>query len=72
LILALALVIVAALLERAAGSAEVRRLWASPAAYPLVLLPLLALGQPLAALGVAALYATVTLAIAIEGFREKP
>lgn len=72
LILAVALVIVAALLERAAVSAEVRRLWASPAAYPLVLLPILALGQPLAALGIAALYAAVTLAIAIEGFLEKP
>ena len=38
----------------------------------LYLLPLLAVGQPLFALGAAALYAVVTLAVAIEGFLEKP
>jgi hypothetical protein len=36
------------------------------------MLPLLAVGQPLFALGAAALYAVVTLAVAIEGFLEKP
>ncbi|WP_341203609.1 hypothetical protein [uncultured Sphingomonas sp.] len=72
LILAFAFIIIAALLERIAGSAPVRRLWASPVAYPLVMLPLLAVGQPLFALGAAALYAVVTLAVAIEGFLEKP
>ncbi|MDX5985448.1 hypothetical protein [Sphingomonas echinoides] len=72
LILATTLIIIAALLERVAGSAHARRLWASPVAYPLLMLPLLALGQPLFALGLAALYAVVTLAVAIEGFLEKP
>jgi hypothetical protein len=72
LILATTLIIIAALLERVVGSAHARRLWASPVAYPLVMLPLLALGQPLFALGLAALYAVVTLAVAIEGFLEKP
>ena len=72
LILATTLIIIAALLERVVGSAHARRLWASPVAYPLLMLPLLALGQPLFALGLAALYAVVTLAVAIEGFLEKP
>lgn len=72
LILAVALVIAAALLERAATPGRQRRFWASPAAYPVVLLPLLIAGQPLVALAAAALYAAATLAAAIEGFREKP
>lgn len=72
LILAVTLVIVAALAERAADPALQRRWWASPAAYPLVLFVLLMLGQPLVALGAAGLYAAATLASAIEGFRRKP
>lgn len=71
-ILAVALVIAAALAERAADPALQRRWWASPAAYPVVLLVLLAAGQPLLALGAAALYAAATVAAAIEGFRQKP
>lgn len=72
LILAVALVIAATLLERAAAPALQRRWWASPAAYPVVLFVVLAAGQPLAALAIAGLYAAGTLSAAIEGFREKP
>ena len=72
LILASALIIAATLTERAALPALQRRWWASPAAYPLVMLPLLVAGEPLVALATAALYAAATLAAAIEGFREKP
>lgn len=71
-VLAGAAIIAAALLERAAGAGQPRRWWASLAAYPLVMLPLLAFGQPLVALATATLYAAATLAAAIEGFREKP
>lgn len=71
-VLALTLVAIATLLERAATPPRQQRWWASPAAYPLVLLPLLIVGWPLAALGLAAIYAVATLAVAIEGFREKP
>lgn len=72
LILAVALLIAAVLLERAAPVEHQRRLWASPAAYPILMLPLLIAGEPLVALAIAGLYATVTLAAAIEAFREKP
>jgi hypothetical protein len=72
LILAVALVIPAVLVERAALSAHQRRWWASPAAYPPILLALLIVGGPLIALALAALYAAATLAAAIERFREKP
>ena len=72
LILAFALLIAAALLERAAAPAQQRRLWASPVAYPVLMLPLLIAGEPLLALAAAALYAAATLAAAIEAFREKP
>ena len=72
LILASALVIAAALVERAALPALQRRIWAGPAAYPVVMLPLLIVGEPLVALAAAGLYAAATLAAAIEGFRAKP
>ncbi len=71
-ILAGALVIAAALLERAALPAMQRRWWASPAAYPLAMLPPLIAGEPLVALAAAALYAAATLTAAIEAFRKKP
>ena len=71
-ILASALLIAAALLERAALPSHQRRLWASPAAYPVLMLPLLIAGEPLVALAGVSLYAAATLAAAIEGFREKP
>lgn len=72
LILAGALLITAVLLERAAVVEHQRRLWASPAAYPILMLPLLIVGEPLVALAIAGLYAAATLAAAIEAFREKP
>ena len=72
LILAFALLIAAALLERAAPLEHQRRSWASPAAYPIVMLPILIAGEPLVALALVALYAAATLAAAIEAFREKP
>ena len=71
-ILATGLIVAGSLLERAAPSAHQRLLWASPAAYPLILLPLLIAGEPLVALAAAALYAAASLAAAIEAFREKP
>ena len=71
-VLASAAIIAAALTERAAVPPLQRRWWASPLAYPLVMLPLLAIGEPLVALSAAALYAAATLAAAIEAFREKP
>ena len=71
-ILAITLLIAAALLERAAPPAHQRRLWASPVAYPVVMLPALIAGEPLVALASAGLYAAATLAAAIEAFRKKP
>ena len=72
LILATGLIVAGTLLERAAPPAHQRLLWASPATYPLILLPLLIAGEPLVALAAAALYAAASLAAAIEAFREKP
>ena len=66
-------VIVAGGLVERAGNARIRRRWwASPAAYPMLMLPLVAVGQPLAALVAAGIYAFTTLGAAIEAFREKP
>ncbi|MEG3086559.1 hypothetical protein [Sphingomonas sp. PB4P5] len=70
--LGIALVVAAALGERAAGPGAKRRWWGSPVAYLLIVLPFSIAGLPLIALAAAATYATVTLAAAIEGFREKP
>lgn len=72
LVLAIGLVIAAALVERAAPLRLRRRWWGSPAAYPLLLAPFAAAGYTLAGLGAVAIYATATLAAAIEGLREKP
>ena len=65
-------IVAAGLVERAGGTAIRRRWWASPVAYPLVMLPLVAGGQIVAALAIAASYAALTLAAAIEALREKP
>lgn len=65
-------ILAAGLVERAGNVRIRRRWWASPAAYPMVMLPFIALGQPLAALVAAGLYAFTTLGAAIEAFREKP
>lgn len=70
-VLALALVIATALVERAAGAGARRPWWAVPAAYPLLLLPAAVLGRPAVGLAVAALYAAVTLASAIERLRGR-
>lgn len=69
---AIALIAAAALAERAANDRVRRGWWASPGAYPLVMLPLVVAGLPFAALAAAALYAGVTLAAAIEALRQKP
>ncbi|MFC3581232.1 hypothetical protein [Sphingomonas hylomeconis] len=70
--LGIALVVAAALSERAARPGGKRRWWGSPVAYLLIILPFTIAGMPLVALAAAASYAAITLAAAIEGFREKP
>jgi len=69
---ALAGIMAAALAERGGNDRIRRRWWASPIAYPLILLPFAIAGLPLAGLTVAALYAGITLAGAVEALREKP
>jgi hypothetical protein len=70
-LLALGTVIAGALAERAAGSAKRRLWWATPAAYPLILLPAAIAGQPLIGLGAAAAYAIATVTQAIEQLRTR-
>ena len=65
-------IIVAVLAERAGTTRIRRRWWASPAAYPIVMLPALIWHAPIAALVTGGLYAAATLAAAIEALREKP
>lgn len=72
LIAASSAIVAAGLAERAGNARLRRRWWASPAAYPMLMLPLVAIGQPLAALLVAGICAVATLGAAIEGLREKP
>jgi hypothetical protein len=72
LALAVALVIAAALAERAAAPRNRRRWWGVPAAYPLLLLPFAAGGIALPGLAAVGLYAAATLTAAIEALREKP
>jgi len=72
LAIAVAGIIAAGLVERAGGAAIRRRWWASPVAYPVVMLPLAIGGQVIAALALAAGYAALTLAAAVEALREKP
>ncbi|MDB5707778.1 MAG: hypothetical protein JWN66_4894 [Sphingomonas bacterium] len=67
-----AAIVAAALVERAGIPRIRRRWWASPPAYPILMLPFVIFGQPLAALIAAGGYAAVTLGGAIEAFREKP
>lgn len=69
---AIALVVAAALAERAANDRIRRRWWGSPAAYALLLLPFAIAGRPLLGLAIVAGYATITLGAAIETLREKP
>lgn len=70
LVLALATIAYAVLLERTPASR--RRWWATPAAHPLILLPAAIAGYPIVGLAVSALYALVSLGAAIEAIREKP
>ncbi len=70
-IVAIALVVVAALAERAALPRLRRRWWATPPAYLLLLLPFAGLHWPVLGLVVAAVYATATLAAAIEALRRE-
>ena len=68
---AVALVVIAALGERAALPGLRRRWWATPPALLLMLTVATALGWPVSGLVSAALYASVTLAAAIETLREQ-
>lgn len=68
--LAAGVVIAAGLVERLRGPVRSRRWWASPAAYPLLLLPFAALGQGPVGLAALALYAALTLLGGIEDVRE--
>lgn len=72
LAIALAGIVAAGLVERAGGAAIRRRWWASPVAYPIVMLVPAIGGQVIAALALAAGYAALTLAAAVEALREKP
>ena len=71
IVMAVALVAAAALAERTALPAIRRRWWGSPAAYPVVALPLVAMSLPLAGLAIAAVYAGVTLAAGVEALRRQ-
>jgi len=64
-------IVAAALVERAGTASIRRRWWASPAAYPMLMLPFVAVGQPLIALLAAGIYAAATLTAAIEAYRKK-
>jgi len=68
-LLALVAVVAAALVERAATRSRRHRWWGGPPAFLLVTAVCTVAGAPLAGLGVAALYATATLAAAIESLR---
>lgn len=68
LVLALVTIGLAALVERT--TTPRRRWWATPASYPLVLLPFALTGYLGTGLAVTALYAFTTLAMAIEAARE--
>ncbi|MES2338669.1 MAG: hypothetical protein V4537_11270 [Pseudomonadota bacterium] len=69
-VLALVVIAAAALIDRA--PAPRRRWWATPAAYPLLLLPCAMAGYLTVGLAGAAIYAIGSLAAAIESLREKP
>ena len=71
-VVALGAIVAAGLAERAGNARIRRRWWASPAAYPLLMLPPLIAALPAIALGLSAAYAAITLGAAIEALREKP
>jgi hypothetical protein len=70
LAIAAALVVIAALAERAALPALRARWWATPPALLLVLTATTALGWPATGLALAAVYASATLSAAIETLRQ--
>jgi len=70
--LAGAAIVAGVLVERVALAAWPRRWWSSLSAAPIVMIPFVAFGLPLAGLGCVGLYAAVTLAGAIETLIEKP
>lgn len=70
MVLVIAAVALQLLVER--SGARPRRWWASPAAYPLLLLPFAAMDWATAGLAICAIYAFATLAVAVENNREKP
>ena len=72
IIAALALVAMAALVERGASDPGRRRWWASPAAFPLIALPFVATGNALAGLLIGATYAAISLLAVIEALRARP
>lgn len=70
-LLALATLVGGALAERAAGTVRRRMWWATPAAYPILLIPASILGQGTIGLALTAGYAVATLAAAIEQLRAR-
>lgn len=71
LIAAMALVFCALLVERAIDGRR-HDWWASPAAFPVVLIPFALAGAPLTGLCIGALYAAATLTAAIELLKRQP
>ena len=71
-VLAVALIVAAVLVARITGLVGPRRWWASPAAYPVLLIPFAALGQTMTGLAALALYAALTLLGGIEDARAQP
>ena len=69
-VIAVALVVLAALGERAMGATRPLP-WGDPPAYLVVLAAGTLIGMPLLGLVAAALYATITLALAIEALRAR-
>lgn len=72
LILAVILVVLAALMERAALGRPRRLWWATTAAYPLLLWPFVLPGYGGVGLGIAGCYAAISLAATIESLRRQP
>lgn len=72
LVLALGLVTLAGLHERAAVGRPRRSWWGAPAAYPLLLTPFIWAGYGVYGLAIASGYAAVSLGAAIEALRKQP
>ena len=72
LVLATALVTLAGLHERASIGRPRRSWWGAPAAYPLLLTPFIWAGYGIFGLGIAGVYAALSLGAAIEVLRKQP